>query len=160
MVQSSRQRMSPLSSLVTLTVLGMANHQITYIITESVLVAPLREWLAHKFGPGYKLAYLVGCAICVGTWVGLVEGLLISRRSGPAHQWITDALLSGFAIALAGRFWVGLFTMTTTLDTLLYQASDAVRTWSSVLEPRFTYEIELDDEDDDSENDKVAGGTA
>lgn len=80
---------------------GLINWLATTIIVESEITRPLRDWLtlrrmsrielppehtdayktvvisyAQRISPVYeKVAYLFGCHLCSGTWVGLVEAI-------------------------------------------------------------------------------------
>lgn len=59
--------------------LGLANWIITVILVESELSRPFRLWVSgtHFFAPARpKLAYLVSCHLCTGTWVGLALALV------------------------------------------------------------------------------------
>lgn len=83
--------------------LAAAAAQITRIVTDSLLFAPLRAYVAER---SRHLGELVSCFLCFGTWVGLVLSLVARPRYvrvqgplGPIVTWVID----GFAIAFAGR---------------------------------------------------------
>jgi hypothetical protein len=70
--------------------LGLANWIATTIIVESELFRPLRDRLAWEADRAYrpfgswrftvlsKLQYLVGCHLCTGTWVALIEACFVT----------------------------------------------------------------------------------
>ena len=87
--------------------LAAAADQITVIVTESLLFAPLREAVRKR---SRYLGELVSCFLCFGTWVGLALALVgrgplgIRRRKaqgvvGPVIAWALD----GLAIAFTAR---------------------------------------------------------
>lgn len=76
----------------TFVALGIVNWIATTIIVESELTAPLRAWIVNRrdqaderyvagamegqpwaYLAWRKVAYLVGCHLCVGVWVALAE---------------------------------------------------------------------------------------
>jgi len=64
---------------------------ITYVITRSELVRPLRERIGkHR----KKLAYLISCSICCSMWVGMVVGTPVL---GLLPGWIRSMVLCGCA---------------------------------------------------------------
>jgi hypothetical protein len=83
--------------------LAAAASQVTLIVTESLLFAPLREYVRAR---SRYLGELVSCFLCFGTWVGLGLALVARPRyvsvRGPLGPLLTWAL-DGFAIAFAGR---------------------------------------------------------
>ena len=83
--------------------LAAAAAQITLIVTESLLFAPLRSYLKAR---SHYLGELVSCFLCFGTWVGLALALAarprfvrVPGRLGPLVTWGLD----GFGIAFGGR---------------------------------------------------------
>lgn len=83
--------------------LAAAASQITLIVTDSLLFAPLRSYVKTR---SRYLGELVSCFLCFGTWVGFALALLARpryvRTGGPLGPLITWAL-DGFAIAFGGR---------------------------------------------------------
>lgn len=83
--------------------LAAAANQITVIVTESLLFAPLRKYLAAR---SPYLGELVGCHLCFGTWVGLALSLVFRPRwigGGAGLAAAAGAAADGFAIAYFGR---------------------------------------------------------
>lgn len=66
---------------------GLICWLVTLIIVESELFRPVRERLT-EIHP--KLAYLSGCHLCTGTWVGIGMALIIS---GPFGFFLLNGLL-------------------------------------------------------------------
>lgn len=96
--------------------LSAVNHQITTIVTESLLFKGFRRAVAAR---SRYLGELVSCQLCFGTWVGFLLALVFRPRfveappleNEPAsiNRWFrrTAVLLGdGFAIALGGRFFL------------------------------------------------------
>jgi hypothetical protein len=87
--------------------LAAAADQITVIVTESLLFAPLRERIARR---SHYLGELVSCFLCFGTWTGLALALLgggpyraaVRKRRGPLGALVAWAI-DGFAIAFTAR---------------------------------------------------------
>lgn len=73
--------------------LGLVCWLVTAIIVESELLRPLRA----ACGRWPRLSYLVGCNLCVGTWVGLgLAGLTPYRplaATAPLLSWLLAGLL-------------------------------------------------------------------
>ena len=87
--------------------LAAAADQITVIVTESLLFAPLREAVRRR---SRYLGELVSCFLCFGTWVGLVLALigrgplgLRRRRASGLPGALIAWGLDGFAIAFTAR---------------------------------------------------------
>ncbi len=100
-------------NLLRFVILSAVNHQITLIVTESLLFKPLRRFVKMR---SHYLGELVSCHLCFGTWVGFFLALVyrprlldvpgsgvgsVRRRGVVSHAiaFITDS----FAIALGGR---------------------------------------------------------
>jgi hypothetical protein len=85
--------------------LAAAANQITVIVTESLLFAPLRGAVGDR---SRYLAALLGCHLCFGTWVGLALSVAfrprwIGRRKEGAAAQTLALIADGFAIAFFGR---------------------------------------------------------
>lgn len=83
--------------------LAAAANQITVIVTESLLFAPLRDAIARRSA---YLGELFACHLCFGTWVGLGLSLVFRPRwlgRGAGLAAVAGVLADGFAIAFFGR---------------------------------------------------------
>lgn len=69
---------------------------VVYVLTESVLFASPRIWLASR---GVMLEVLVYCALCTGFWAGVALELVF------AYEWSVQALL--VAPVLSGTLVMG-----------------------------------------------------
>jgi hypothetical protein len=91
--------------ILMLLVLGAVNHQLTHILTTGVILEDFRGWVAQKFGQTSKMAYLVRCHLCAGSWVGFGIALVAPEGFQITSQPLANFLLVSFAIALVGRLW-------------------------------------------------------
>lgn len=83
---------------------GLVVWLVTLIIVESELLRPVREWVAgyvpatvinprlsiSEFNTRPKLAYLLGCHLCTGVWVGLTVAVVVP---GPLPYTVLNGLL-------------------------------------------------------------------
>jgi hypothetical protein len=84
--------------------LGFVNWITCLIVVESELFREAREFCRSKRGSwcGNKLAYLVGCHLCTGTWIGLaIAAALPSIR--PFGAGFIGWLLAGLAYKAIGH---------------------------------------------------------
>jgi hypothetical protein len=79
-----------LQAVFLLLVMGIVNHQITYILTTSVLFAGFRQRVISWFGPGSKVSYLVTCHLCASTWVAFLMAAAINS------SWNLTSVLFAF----------------------------------------------------------------
>ena len=91
--------------LLMLLVLGAVNHQVTHIITTGVILEDFRQWVSKTFGQDSKLAYLVRCHLCAGSWVGFCIALVAPSAVQLGADPVSNFLLVSFAVALVGRVW-------------------------------------------------------
>lgn len=61
----------------------MLNWLATYILCEGHIFEGSRNWIESHLPE--KMAYLCRCQLCMGTWVGFAEALIISHQ--PFHGW-------------------------------------------------------------------------
>jgi len=88
--------------LVTLFTLSLAAASISFLVTETKLLLPVREWVKRKNAP---LGELFSCGYCFGHWVSLaLVGMYRPRVL--AGWWPADFVFTVFAVAwLAGFQW-------------------------------------------------------
>lgn len=80
---------------------GLVCWLVTMIVVESEMFRPVREMRLIEERP--KLAYLVNCYLCAGTWIGIALGLLVP---GPLGLFLLDGLLykaAGHALLILQR---------------------------------------------------------
>lgn len=94
--------------------LGLINWLITTIVVESELTRPLRDWVdrtptrrVKRWVPQRttlraKAAYLIGCHLCTGTWIGLAQALTVPHL-GPFGTGITGWVLAGLLYKAIGH---------------------------------------------------------
>lgn len=88
--------------IATIAALGLVNWIATCIIVDAELTRPCREWVEcrrHEHVVWDKLAYLVSCHLCAGTWVGIVTALVVTSVW---PSW-TGVIASGLAYKAVGH---------------------------------------------------------
>jgi len=91
--------------LLMLLILGAVNHRVTHILTVGVVFQDFRDWTSKTFGHESKLAYLVRCHLCAGSWFGFLISLVAHGVVTITREPVSDFLLVSFAIALVGRIF-------------------------------------------------------
>lgn len=98
-------------NLTTVLFLGLVNWIATIIITESVIFEDVRAYVERRGKlleathprAGRKLSYFVTCALCMGTWVGLVEALCFG---GPLSFGILSFVANGLLFKALGHLFL------------------------------------------------------
>ena len=76
---------------------ALATARITRLVVEDEITEPLRDKVMGQW-PDSKVAYLVGCRICVSVWAGGV--VVVAGRSRLGRAVLRMLALSEVAIAL------------------------------------------------------------
>lgn len=65
-------------TLINLIIFILSSVGCTFIVTESYIFSPIREYITKKIP---KLGYLLGCNQCMGMWVGMFISLIFINLS-------------------------------------------------------------------------------
>lgn len=84
-----------LRDLVLLACLALPASSIIYIVSQSKLFRPLREWLYDHIE---KLGELLRCPLCFGFWTSLGFVLCFGPRPFHTGYWLVDLLAAVFAL--------------------------------------------------------------
>ncbi len=89
--------------------LSVATAFLAFTVSETVLFAPMREWLK---GRSTWLGKLLSCGYCIGFWIAVV--LVAIYRPRLFDRWLLlDLLLTAFVIAWLSAFqWAALCWLT------------------------------------------------
>lgn len=69
-----------MSQLSLLILMGIANWLVTTVLVDGEIFAEVRDRVKRQKHRGWicaKAAYLVGCHLCTGTWIGLLMALFV-----------------------------------------------------------------------------------
>lgn len=88
--------------IVDLAVAGLVNNQVTTVVCDSDLFAPVRR-RAEAANP--FLGDLVNCHICFGMWAALGHAAYRQLSDTAPRRGLVPALLDALAIAAAGRLF-------------------------------------------------------
>lgn len=102
----------PLNIFILFTIVGFATFRLTKVITSDIIFENIRNsfivWVSMKKEGGWhtgwrsKIAYLVGCDLCVGIWISLLFTMLLQVSYGFENLilfflfWIASAGLQSY----------------------------------------------------------------
>ena len=101
-------------SLSVLLYASLINWVATYILVSGVIFEDYRNWVKgiakriQRRAPrtGKQLAYLVSCALCMGTWVGFALAVVLPGPVHPRHPWWAPSwMIATVAIILNGLLY-------------------------------------------------------
>jgi hypothetical protein len=103
--------------MATVVLLGLVNWIATTIVVESEFFRPLRDGIAQigERRPRHRAAwekasYLVGCHLCTGTWIGLVQALVFGSPWAGVPGLVAGGLvykaLGHLTLELRPQAWV------------------------------------------------------
>ncbi len=93
------------NALLQVVLLSVVTASLAFTVTETVLFAPLREWIKRR---SLWLGKLFSCGYCLGWWIALMLVVLYQPRLLD-RWWLLDYFLTAAVIAWLAAFqWIAL----------------------------------------------------
>lgn len=132
-----------LKGIPLVVIAGLINWLVTLIVVEAAILTEARNCV-RSFGErvkndsshcgatrflGGKIAYLVGCHLCVGVWVGFFEAVILDAAGFSPfqlHAWLWNVGFGTFAYKAIGH-------LTLQISNCLHQKGELLKAQSQVV---------------------------